>query len=217
MSNHTLKKYDVRELADTVKTFSEGNEAAAIFLVKAQQLLLDGRPVSPEQIATSLQMSRDEVTATLRYMGAAFDEDGNLVGLGLSVVPTKHSYKINGRQLYVWCAADAITFPIFHKAAAVIESPDPISGELIRLTSSPEGASDIEPSTAVVTWMPGTESYEKIRANICNFTNFFASVKTASQYVSKHPELIIVSVDDVFQLARILREKEPFKSVIESL
>ncbi len=153
----------------------------------------------------------------LGHMGAALDDEGNLVGLGLSIVPTQHSYQINGRQLYVWCAADAITFPIFHQATAVIASPDPISGELVRLTSSPEGVSGIEPSTAVATWVTGTEGMANIRANFCNFTNFFTSVDTAADYVSRHPGLVIVSIEDVFQVARMLREQEPFKSLIARL
>jgi alkylmercury lyase len=150
-------------------------------------------------------------------MGAELDNAGNVVGLGLSVVPTSHSYQINGRQLYVWCAADAILFPIIHKASAVIESPDPISGDKVRLIGTPEGAKEVKPSTVVVSWMPGTESVENIRANFCNFTNFFTSVETASQYVSKHPELVIVPVDAVFQLGKLFMEREPYKSLIAGL
>ena len=132
----------------------------------------------------------------------------------MSLVPTPHSYQINGRQFYVWCAADAITFPIFHKISAVIESPDPISGEKVRLIGTPEGAKQVDPSTAVVSWVPGTESLENVRSWFCNFTNFFTSVETASQYVAKHPGLVIVPVDEVFQLGKVLWEKEPYKSMI---
>src|SRR5262245_36759190 len=83
-------------------------------------------------------------------IGVEWDAAGNVVGAGLSLTPTPHSYIINDRQFYVWCAGDAITFPILHKTSAVIESPDPINGAKIHLIGTPEGAKEVEPSTAVV-------------------------------------------------------------------
>ncbi|MCI0398065.1 MAG: hypothetical protein L0332_02670 [Chloroflexi bacterium] len=212
MSNQTLVTYDRQELADTMMAVLDSSQDQVVQWIKIQKLLLDGRPVSPERIASSLQISQAEVTALLR--AAELDKAGNVVGLGLSLVPTSHSYMLNGRQFYVWCAADAIMFPIFHKTHAVIESPDPISGEKVRLVGTPEGARDVKPGTAVVSWVPGTESLENIRAWFCNLTNFFASVETAVQYISKHPGLIIVPIDNVFQIGKVFWEREPYKSVI---
>jgi alkylmercury lyase len=215
MSNQTLPKYDLQELADTLNAVFDGSRNLFAHWFTLQKLLLEGQPVSPERIAASLQISQDEVNALLR--GVEVDKAGNVVGAGLSVVPTPHSYQINGRQFYVWCAGDAITFPIFHKTSAVIESPDPISGEKVQLIGTPEGARDVEPSTAVVSWVPGTQNWENVRAGFCNLTNFFTSVETASEYVSKHPGLIIVSVDEVFQLGKLLWDREPYKSIIAHL
>lgn len=219
-SNQPLPTYDLEVIADTMRLLFEDSKEQALMLqwLQIQKLLLARQPVSPERIAATLQISREEVTAILNYWGATLDNEGNLVGLGLSVVPTPHSYQINGRQLYVWCAGDAIMFPIFHKASAVIESPDPISGEKVRLIGTPEGAKEVEPSTAVVSWVPGTLGFENVRANFCNYTNFFTSVETASQYVvARHPDLIIVPVDTVFQLGKLFTEREPYKSLITGL
>lgn len=215
MSNQTLPKYDLQELADTMLAIFDGLQDQAGHWLRLQKLLLEGQPVSPKRIASRLQISRDEVNVLLR--GGELDKEGNLVGWGLSLVPTSHSYQINGRQFYVWCAGDAIMFPIFHKTSAVIESPDPISGEKVRLIGTPEGARDVEPSTAIVSWVPGTQTWENIRAGFCNFTNFFTSVETASEYVSEHPGLIIVPVDEVFQLGKLVWEREPYKSIIAGL
>jgi alkylmercury lyase len=217
MSNQTLPKYDLQELADTLFAVFEGSKDVVVPALRIQKLLFDGQPVSSERIAATLQISRDEVTAILSHLGAELDEEGYVVGLGVSVVPTPHSYQINGRQLYVWCAFDAITFPIFHQASAVIESPDPISGEKVRLIGTPEGAKEVEPSTAVVSWVPGTESLENFRANICDFTHFFTSVETASQYVAQHPGLVIIPVDEVFQFGKLFWDRELLKSLIAGL
>lgn len=111
-------------------------------------------------------------------------------------------------------------FPILHKASAVITSPDPISGETVRLIGTPEGARDVAPSTAVVSWVrspSGTTTLETIRAAFCNFVHFFASVETVAQYVSPHPELVIVPIDDIFQIGKLLWEREPLKSLLADL
>lgn len=218
-SIQTLPTYDLEVIADTLRLLFEDSKEKELMLqwFQIQKLLLAGRPVSPERIAATLQISRQEVIDMLNHSGAELDDKGNLVGLGLSVVPTQHSYQINGRQLYVWCAGDAIMFPIFHQASAVIESPDPISGEKVRLTGTPEGAREVEPDTAVVSWVPGTLGFENVRANFCNYTNFFTSVETASQYVARYPDLIIAPIDAVFQLGKLFTEREPYKSLIAGL
>ena len=215
MSQSTLPKYGLEELARPMIALLDESRDQSLGWVKIHQLLLDGKPVSPERIAAYLGLTEEEVADLLK--GAELDQEGNLVGLGLSIVPTPHAYRIHGRQFYVWCAADAIMFPIFHKTHAVIESPDPISGEKVRLVGTPEGAMEIEPSTAVVSWVPRTESLENIRTWFCNYTNFFTSVETASQYVAKHPGLIIVPVDEVFQMGKLFWEREPYRSVIAGL
>ena len=221
MTTQSIKKYGPQEIVETlIASFGssdEGTVEAMRLFVQAQKLLLEGRPVSPDQIGSRLRMPKHQAISILGHMGAAFDDEGYLVGLGLSVVPTQHSYMINGHQLYVWCAADAISFPILHKATAVITSPDPISGELVRLTSSPKGVSAVEPRTAVITIVTGEEGISNIRANVCNHQHFFTSVDTSSEYVARHPGLAIATIEDVFQAARMLREQEPFRSLIARL
>ena len=221
MNTQTIKKYGTQEIVETALGSFESSDERTLEAIRlftqAQQLLLEGQPVSPDQIGSRLRMPKHQAMSILGHMGAAFDDEGYLVGLGLSVVPTQHSYMINGHQLYVWCAADAISFPILHKATAVIASPDPISGELVRLTSSPEGVSGVEPSTAVATIVTGEEGIINIRANVCDHQHFFTSVDTASEYVARHPGLAIATIEDVFQAASMLREQEPFKSLIARL
>lgn len=214
MSNQTLPQYAVPDLADALIVAADESRDRSLAWLKILKLLLKGRPLSPEQIASALQLSQEEVSRLLQ--GAELDRDGNVVGLGLSLVPTRHSYQIDGHQFYVWCAVDAILFPAFHQSSAVIESPDPISGETVRLTATPKGLQQIEPGTAVVSWawLRRTGTLENIRTWGCDFTHFFTSAETASQYVAQHPGLVIVPVEDVFQVAQLVWGREPFKSVI---
>ncbi len=218
MTNQSLPTYDPQELAAPLLAVIDASPDQFARLMALQHLLLEGQPVSQERIASWLHVAREEVPALLQ--GAELNTEGDFVGWGLTLVSTPHSYQINGRQFYVWCAGDAITFPILHQTSAVIASPDPISGETVRLIGTPAGARDVAPSTAVVSWVrspSATITLETVQAAFCNFVHFFASVETASQYVSLHPELVIVPIDDVFQIGKLLWEREPFKSRMAAL
>ena len=215
MAQITLPKYDTEALADTMIALLDGWKDKWVGWIKLQKLLLEGKPVSPDRIAAYLHRTQKEVADLIE--GAELDTDGNVVGFGLSIVPTPHSYQIDGRQFYVWCAGDAITFPLLHKSTAVIESPDPISGEKIRLTSTPQGVQGVNPATAVVSWVPGTDTPDNIRSKFCNFTHFFTSTATASQYIAQHPGLISVPIEQVFQIGERMWNREPYKSIIAEL
>ena len=83
------------------------------------------------------------------------------------------------------------------------------ASQMVRLIATPEGPKEVEPSTAVVSHVTAIESFLTVRSSSCKATNFFASVETASRYVSQHPGLVIVPVDDVFQLwSRVWSAKE---------
>ena len=212
MSQNIVPKYDLDELADEMIALVDGWSDKWIGLIKLHKLLLEGNPVSPNRIAADLHLTQQEVSDLVE--GAELDPDGNVVGFGLSIVPTRHSYQIDGRQFYVWCAFDAIMFPLLLKSTVVIESSDPISGEQISLTSTPEGVQNVNPATTVVSWVPGINSPENIRSKFCNFTHFFTSETTASEYVAKHPGLVIVPVEQVFQVGLRMWNREPYKSII---
>jgi alkylmercury lyase len=53
-----------------------------------------------------------ELEQILRRLGdLERDEHGRIVGFGLSLRPTAHRLLIAGRELYAWCAMDALVFP----------------------------------------------------------------------------------------------------------
>lgn len=216
MSNQALPPYDLHELTGSMMAFADGSADQILHIWRVVKLLSKGRPLSPERIAVELQLSQDEVDALLQI--GELNQDGDLVGLGLSLVPTPHAYQIEGRQLYVWCAGDAIMFSIFLKADATIESPDPFSGDKIRLIATPAGVRNVEPATAVVSHpTAGVVGLEYLQTEFCNPTNFFTSVETASQYVSQRPELVIIPVDEVFHIWNQVWDREPYQSLIADL
>ncbi|MCJ2530983.1 MAG: alkylmercury lyase [Candidatus Thermoplasmatota archaeon] len=185
------------------------------FVIQCMRLLSEGRPLSPELIAAALGMSRDDVKTVLSQLGsgAEVNEEGEVVAImGLSLNPTVHRLQVAGKELFSWCASDAISLAAIIQKPVRVESPDPVSGATIRLEVSPEGVVEIDPGSAVVSWVTGVDATD-IRASFCNSVNFFASPETADRWRSNRPGLRILTVREVEKVDRVL--VEPFRDMIE--
>jgi alkylmercury lyase len=170
------------------------------------QLLANGCPVPPDDVAIRLQVPPDKVISTLRGFGAEFDKEGNIVGVGLTLIPTPHIYKIDSHKLYAWCAADTLSLPVILKQNAEIESSDPVTGEKIHITVTPDRVEKVEPKTAVISCVDPTN----IRGSWDHYVHFFSSPKTASKWIAEHPDQTFYRVNDVYKaLKDILLNKYP--------
>jgi alkylmercury lyase len=217
------KEVSNAQVEESAKAAADIFQAADPVLVRSmfeliRLLVEEAGPVPAEKVASRLQLSHDEaatILQELRVRGAEFDEEGNFVGMGLTLVPTPHRYETNGRTFYTWCADDAIIFPAMFGQTAIIESPDPISGEYIRLTVTPEGVQRVEPTTAVVSrrFMGGT--FHDVRGTVCNYGHLFASPETASEYAARHTGagFEVSTADEAFRIGQLMLEQEPLKSV----
>jgi alkylmercury lyase len=209
--NQTKENLGVRQATDEILTDAFENldikQDQWRIIDKTLQLLSNGCPVPPDEIAIRLQVPPDTVISILRGFGAEFDNDGNIVGVGLTLVPTPHVYEINGRKLYTWCAVDALLFPIMLKHTAHIESLDPISGDKIRVTVTPDGVQKVEPEAAVVSWVNSSVDPSNIRGSICHYVHFFSSPETASKWIAEHPGKMFYPVIDAFQAAKKIHNK----------
>lgn len=172
-------------------------------------LLAEGRPVSPEQIATALDIPHDEVTAALRQLpNVELDHEGNIVGCGLTLTPTPHHFQVSGHELFTWCALDTLIFPAILNQPARVESTCPVTGEKVQLTVTPEGVEDLEPASAVVsiTIPEASEACCDVRGAFCNQVHFFSSSEAASTWLAEHPGAIILPVKDAYKLGRKMIE-----------
>jgi alkylmercury lyase len=163
-----------------------------------QLLAANGSPVTHEEIAIRLSASPDEVTSTLRKFGTELDQKGNILGLGLTLIPTPHVYKVNGRRLFVWCAADALAFPVVLRHSAHVESPDPVTRKKIRISITPDKVEKIEPKNAVVSLVKKID-VTNIRSNFCNNVNFFSSPEIAAEWISERPNMMFYPVSEIYQ------------------
>lgn len=188
--NQTKENVDVQQALDKIRTdpfenFIPDQDKRRI-VGKTLELLATGCPVLPDEIAMLAQASPERVLSTLHGFGAEFDKEGNVLGFGLTLVPTPHVYEANGHKLYTWCAVDALTFPVMLGHAARIESSDPETGEKVQVTVSPDGVQKVKPESAVVSWVKAID-LSNIRGSGCQYVHFFGSSESASKWIADHP------------------------------
>ncbi len=175
-------------------------------LAKVMTLIAKGRPVPVGDVAESLGISQEDAKAWLAKFGAELDEEGNLLGLGLTSVPTPHTFEVDGHNFYAWCAGDTLIFPAILGKSARVESTDPISGAKIRLIAMPQGVQEIEPGTAVLTWPKFADSSD-IRGTVCYPSLWFASRETAQEYASKNGGVTIRTPEEFRETLKAIPEK----------
>jgi alkylmercury lyase len=165
------------------------------------QLLVNGCLVPPYEVSIRLQVQTHKVISILRGLGAEFDKDGNMLGIGLTLVPTQHIYKVDDRKLYTWCAIDALLFPVMLKHTAHIESYDPITGEKIRVTVTPEKVEKVEPKTAAVSWVKSVDVVNS-RGSVCQYVHFFISPEIATKWIVDHGDKMFYTANEVYQASK---------------
>ena len=168
------------------------------------QMLAEGEPVTVEHIASVTGKLIEEVRQVLSTLSnMEFDEQGRVVGYGITLIPTPHRYEIDGKQLYAWCALDTLMFPELIGRAVHIESPCHSTGKLVRLTVEPGRVISVEPSTAVVSIVT-PDDMSSIRSAFCNEVHFFSSPSAAQNWLKQHLGASVLSVEDAFELGRFL-------------
>ncbi|MBI1379020.1 MAG: organomercurial lyase MerB [Actinobacteria bacterium] len=173
-------------------------------LIPLLRLLASGDPVDVAALALASALPLDEVRRRLDSVpDTEYDDEGRIVGQGLTLRPTPHRMNVDGQELYTWCALDTLIFPTLLDRAARIESASPTSGEPIRVTVEPAGVTAVEPATAVVSLVnPGAMT--SIRSSFCNQVHYFTSAEDAQPWLEQHPGGEVVPVADAYQLGAAL-------------
>lgn len=165
--------------------------------------LATGRPVEPERLAALAEVPLEQTLDLLRQAPSEWDPSGKrLVGLGLTSNPTPHRFEVHGHTLWGWCAVDTVFFPVVIGAPARIESPCAATGDPIVIDVSPTGVQRVEPDSAVVSIVAPSVDIAEIRGAICTPQNFYRSAEAAAPWQAEHPEGLLLSVADTFELYR---------------
>jgi alkylmercury lyase len=206
--NHPMKANDLQELAARITAPMRITSGRAFLEIvpPTLNLLARGKPASPEEIAAASGRSPAEVRAALdQFPSTEWDEQGRVVGLGLTLQLTPHRLELEGRTLFAWCALDALLFPVLVGRPASIESPCRGTGELVHIEVSPAEIEAVEPPSAVVS-IGAARDLANFRRVSCNNTHFFSSAEAASRWLEKHPDATILPAEEAFRLGRLIAE-----------
>ncbi|MGH3312719.1 MAG: organomercurial lyase MerB [Streptomyces sp.] len=168
------------------------------------QLLATGRPVTIDQLATATGHTTDQVREALAANpDTEYDQDGRIVGSGLTQNPTPHRFETDGQQLHTWCALDTLVFPAVLGQSAQVNSPCHTTGTPVHVSVEPDRVTHVEPATAVVSIVT-PEAPASIRSAFCNQVHFFASADAAKPWLAEHPGATVLPVADAYTLGRPL-------------
>lgn len=170
-------------------------------LVPLLRLLVEGDPVTIEQLATAAGRPVETVrTGLAAVLDTEYDDQGRIIGQGLTLRPTPHRFTVAGQELYTWCALDTLIFPTLLERVVRVESVSPVSGDAIRIMVDPTvGVTIVEPATAVVS-LVNPEQITSIRSTFCNQVHFFTSTEDAADWVAERPDAEIVPVAEAYRI-----------------
>ena len=153
--------------------------------------------------------SLKEIQAVLPSSDVEVDQAGNIVGWGLSLVPTPHRFHLGENTLPTWCALDALMLPALIGRTAHVVSTCPATEVTVSLTVSQTHIERLEPISAFVSVrVPGTENdLCRVRGGFCMQGHFFAAREAAVAWPELHPQAVLLSVEEAAELGCALARR----------
>jgi alkylmercury lyase len=176
------------------------------------QQITRGKPVAPATLQASLQVSQNELEQRLAKLppDVEFDQAGNIVGLGATLVPTSHRFQMGGKLLYTWCAFDTVLFPPSLHVEAQVQSTCPVTGQPITFVATPEGTvQDLPPAGSVMSLIVPAKRSDCTRATFCQQSLFFQSEQAAATFLADHPDVLLLSVEEATYVGRLVAQTSP--------
>jgi alkylmercury lyase len=183
----------------------EESTLAARLEILMLRTLANGNPVSAATLANAANVPIEIINTLFEQgmkQGGEWDDDGRLLGNVITLVPTQHHFKVDGKELYTWCSLDAMHLPGLLGQTAEVESSDPISGEVIHLTIPPDGEPTYDPPGTVLSIVLSGGDRNGPQSPLCSQMHFFASRKTAMTWLKDHPGATIMTVEEAHQVVR---------------
>lgn len=199
----------INRLANYYSTIDKDIRRLVYYLIRE---LAKGEPVPPARVAEVMGMPVDDAEKMLKD-ATLQDDQGRVIGFGLSITPTEHTYETEGRTLYSWCAVDSVAYPQILDKPALVKSSCAVTGEPIELELTPEAVKKVTPESVVVSILapdlnqPTGELIKRLRQLFCSGQLFFKSAEVAEQWRQKHPEVpvaAILPVREAFELYKQL-------------
>jgi alkylmercury lyase len=195
-----LREFGMDDLRKTMANLI--GQDAARFTAPMVRLVAKGKPVAPERLAAASGVPVEKIESWLRTQpGTDWDEDGRLLGFGLTQRPTRHRYIVDGRVLFTFCAADTLIFTPILGRPAIVESSCLTTSQPIRVELTPEAVTLVDPPTTMVSQVSLARHGSDIRSSCCDHGHFFASESAAQEWCHAHPDGGVRPVREFFAIA----------------
>ncbi len=172
-----------------------------------------GKPLTRVELGARLQLDQDELERRLRQLpDTEFDKQGNILGWGVTLMPTRHRFEMDGKPLFTWCAFDTVLFPPSLMKTAHVQSTCPVTGHAITFVATPSGKIlDLTPSPSVMSLIIPAERSECVRATFCEQSLLFWSEQAASIWLSDHPGALLLSLEEAATVGKMVAESRFIK------
>jgi alkylmercury lyase len=174
--------------------------------------LATGEPVPTSRLAEAMDLATQEANELLSHPNLRCltytDKEGQIIGFGgLAVRPMPHRFNLERRRLYTWCAWDTLFIPIILRQTAEVESPVPGDSSVVRLRVGRDGVDSVEPRETVMSFLlPTAQTFQadalKAVASFCHYIFFFPDRQRAATWTARHPDTMVISLADAFELGR---------------
>lgn len=172
------------------------------------RLLAEGQPLPLDRLAAASGWPVERVRQALSvHPSVEWDNQGRLVGFGLTLRPTPHKFIFEGRNVYGWCASDALMFPVLLGKSGIVESVCPATGKRIQVEVTPKGVRSVDPPEAVVSKVRPDRHVGDVRVEICNLGHFFRSRDASAAWLEAYPEGTLSTVEEDFEIHRRVMEQ----------
>lgn len=180
-----------------------------------QALVETGQPVSLMYLATRLQMSLEKLVVHLaRVPDTEFDEQGNIVGWGVTLLPTQHQFVLSELPFFTWCAFDTVLFPPLLALEAHVQSKCSATDQPVTFVATRSGGiADLFPATSVLSLLLPAQRCDCVRGIFCEQSLFFSSEEAAAPWMALHPDAVLLSVEEAAVLGHMVAQIWPHDSV----
>ena len=166
--------------------------------------LARGKPLEKTALAAALHLSPEELEHRLaRLPDLEVGSQGRIVGWGVTLVPTRHRFQIQGQDLFTWCAFDTVLYPPQLRIEAQVHSLCPVTGRAISFVATPEGSiKNLSQDACVLSLLIPTEQRNRGRAGFCEPSLFFWDEQAAASFLVTHPEAILLSIEEAADVGK---------------
>ncbi len=175
--------------------------------IAAYKLLLDGKTITPADIAVDMGIEPKEISKLFELIPECAYESDDRTGItafiGLSITRTNHEFIIADRTLHTWCVLDGLFLPQVIGRSAIIKTKCPATGTEIHVELYPKGITSAAPEDMVMSVVdPDRDACcENLRGAFCNHVNFFANKGTFMEWADGKPEYGCVTLAAAYQMA----------------